>query len=318
MKLRFILGTKPTNLEKILLAFGVLCFLTGQTIFSGSVGFYFILAGANLYGIAITLNIIRAYKNRFYLKDVKSEIQHLYSQTARSRIKYLYILSIFAAIVLYVQISQQDSTTLQSPVRLFESYQQTSDCIDINGFRLKDSVEVFISPVDPEYSDAFKLAMHKWNMLNSTLKLVPFVETSNRHAADVVVVFVPNLGESTHGMFTANNYVPDSQLRSKNLSKNVLKSFNQGVLTVYYGSVFLKDENLTLKSNWVQIFYISTHELGHVLGLGHSNDDDSIMKTGRSLISAIQATQLRINDRIIKTLEWIYSDIGELKRCNTD
>lgn len=140
----------------------------------------------------------------------------------------------------------------------------------------KDTLNVYIIENAKEY--IMKKAFTKWQ--SASRERIKFKYVQNEDNADIVVEYVENLPGMVVGLCT-NNYSNEEIIYSKIYlaRKNNVKA------------ILTNDE----------YYRIMLHEIGHALGLEHSQNNNSIMRE-----NAMEITDISLSDR--KTFQELYGN----------
>lgn len=140
----------------------------------------------------------------------------------------------------------------------------------------KETLNVYIIENSKEY--IMKKAFTKWQ--SASAQRIKFNYVKNEEQADIIVEYVENLPGMVVGLCT-NNYNGATIIHSKiDLARKNL-----------YKSILTNDE----------YYRIMLHEIGHALGLEHTNDQNSIMRE-----NTMEITDISLRDR--KTFQALYSE----------
>ena len=125
----------------------------------------------------------------------------------------------------------------------------------------------------PQYGNftpLMKKAFSTWQ--NFSKNLVRFQYVNNPNDAQIQVEFVDFVTNcSGHGHAVGCTQLAN---RGKNYYKSIVTIGTKEYAKVYNGAVFTSKLQYRQKKN---IYGVMLHEVGHALGLGHSNNDKSIM-----------------------------------------
>lgn len=148
-------------------------------------------------------------------------------------------------------------------INVFNSVNGTSKNYDFKeieicctwGEALNDGILSFkITNVKPVIKDVVKAAFYDWEQKIKELK---FQEADYNEKADITVSFGSDNGKvagQTITNFDSNGFI-------------------------YSTKIFLAEKAFTKKLTNNLIEYLAKHEIGHALGLGHANFDDSLMSS---------------------------------------
>ena len=152
------------------------------------------------------------------------------------------------------------------------------------GKSLNDSVLTFY--INNTYQQKEKLVTNSFDQWNSKLKFVKFMEVRDPSKADILIIF-DHKGEETVGQTTS---VLDENGFIKRVKIRISVNFNEELINNDTLSLVLK------------------HEIGHALGLGHSNFDDlmnPIVNYQSKIITTceINAVELANSWKIVQNLQ---------------
>lgn len=138
---------------------------------------------------------------------------------------------------------------------------------------------------DDSYATDFRKAMENWEI--STNNLISFQEVNKN--ADITVRWVSKL------KIGSTDALGDTKIQFVNVSN---------IMLIQNAHIELLTKSGTRKLNSNDMINLALHEIGHALGLSHSNDEESIMYP----VLSVPSNQVKqISDHEIKTLEEIYS-----------
>ncbi len=166
--------------------------------------------------------------------------------------KYCFFI-LFSVIVIIFNLNFFDN-----PISSYKQYDELKRQIEICctwGDTLEDGILTFeIINAKPESKTLVKAAFSYWDQ---NLDVLRFKEADDEEKVDISVSFGSDNGKVAGQTIT--NF--DS------------KGF------IYSNKIFLAENAFTKKLTNNLIEYIAKHEIGHVLGLGHANFDDSLMSS---------------------------------------
>lgn len=140
-------------------------------------------------------------------------------------------------------------------------------------------LKVYVKPTSSKYfkkkyADFTKYALNHWSKADSRIK---FVETTLPSNADISIRFIKNLMEKYDENYlglTEYEINEDKHIRSADIQISLLKFDNESI------------SDGEIKATII-------HEIGHALGLGHSNNEKDIMY---SIISEEANSEMSYND----------------------
>ena len=148
-----------------------------------------------------------------------------------------------------------------------DEYNQNGDQIDYDDFEVENSIQIccawgeeiedgiltyIIEDADPRLRETVQSSIEVWD---TAIDGIVFEEVSNRHSADIEIYFREDGG---HKAGETRNYFD-----------------GYGFLTK--SRVVISEAAFGFEFTVSQMEQITRHEMGHVLGLGHSSFDSSLM-----------------------------------------
>ncbi len=187
-------------------------------------------------------------------------------------------------LVMIVAILSYPESLSESKSLSLENNQKILQICCTWGKSLNDSVLTFY--INSTYQQKEKLVTNSFDQWNSKIKFVKFIEVNDPSKADILIIF-DHEGEETVGQTTS---VLDENGFIKRVKIRISVNFNEELINNDILSLVLK------------------HEIGHALGLGHSNFDDlmnPIVNYQNKIITTceINAVELANSWKIVQNLQ---------------
>lgn len=169
--------------------------------------------------------------------------------------KFLKYLNLLFSFLLIISLFQLQFNTTYSTNQMNESIKRQIEICCTWGQKLEDGILTYqVNNAKPESKELIISALNYWDQ---NLQGIQFKEVENKEQADIKISFINDNGKvagQTITNFDSNGFI-----------------FNAKI--VLAEKAFGKQLNKNL------IEYIAKHEIGHLLGLGHANFNESLMSS---------------------------------------